>query len=56
MQIMNGFDFNAAAGVRKAQIQGLAGLAFIERSENVVLLVYSQPIPSTPKPATIITI
>ena len=32
------FDFEAAAGVPKARIQELAGLAFIERRENVIFL------------------
>src|SRR6185312_3862515 len=38
IKTLDGFDFNAATGVPKAQIQELASLAFIERSENVVLL------------------
>src|SRR5690606_7781995 len=32
------FDFEAAAGVPKARIQELAGLAFIERRENIIFL------------------
>ena len=32
------FDFEAAAGVPKARIDELAGLAFVERRENVILL------------------
>ena len=32
------FDFEAAPGVPKARIQELAGLAFIERRENVIFL------------------
>lgn len=32
------FDFAAAPGVPKARLQELAGLAFIERRENVILL------------------
>ena len=32
------FDFDAAPGVPKARIQELAGLAFIERRENVIFL------------------
>ena len=32
------FDFKAAEGVPKARMQELAGLAFIERRENVILL------------------
>jgi len=38
IKTLEGFDFNAATGVSKAQIQELASLAFIERAENVVLL------------------
>lgn len=32
------FDFEAAPGVPKARIQELAGLAFVERRENVIFL------------------
>lgn len=32
------FDFEAAPGVPKARLQELAGLAFVERRENVILL------------------
>jgi DNA replication protein DnaC len=32
------FDFGFAIGARKAQIQELASLSFVERCENVVLL------------------
>lgn len=32
------FDFEVAAGVPKARIQELAGMAFIERRENVIFL------------------
>ena len=32
------FDFGFASGVSKAQVMDLAGLAFLERQENVVLL------------------
>lgn len=32
------FDFEAAPGMPKARIQELAGLAFIERRENVIFL------------------
>jgi DNA replication protein DnaC len=32
------FDFKVAAGVPKARLQELAGLAFIERRENVIFL------------------
>lgn len=38
IKTLDGFDFAAATGVPKAQVQELASLAFIERSENVVLL------------------
>jgi DNA replication protein DnaC len=38
IKTLDGFDFDAATGVPKAQIQELASLAFIERSQNVVLL------------------
>jgi len=38
IKTLDGFDFALASGVPKAQIQELASLAFIERSENVVLL------------------
>src|SRR5690606_39176350 len=32
------FDFEAAPGAPKARLQELAGLAFVERRENVILL------------------
>lgn len=32
------FDFNFASGAPRAQLQELAGLAFVERQENIVLL------------------
>lgn len=32
------FDLNFASGAPKAQLQVLAGLAFVERQENIVLL------------------
>ncbi|MGE0337257.1 MAG: IS21-like element helper ATPase IstB [Gammaproteobacteria bacterium] len=32
------FDFEAAPGVPKARVQELAGLAFVDRRENVILL------------------
>ena len=32
------FDFEAAPGAPKARLQELAGVAFIERRENVILL------------------
>lgn len=38
IKTLDGFDFSAATGVPKAQVQELASLTFIERSENVVLL------------------
>jgi DNA replication protein DnaC len=38
IKTLDGFDFGAATGVPRAQIKELANLAFIERSENVVLL------------------
>lgn len=38
IKTLDSFDFTAASGVPKAQVQELASLAFIERSENVVLL------------------
>lgn len=38
IETLEGFDFVAAAGVPKAQVQELASLGFIERHENVVLL------------------
>jgi DNA replication protein DnaC len=36
--ILDSFDFAVSSGVPKAQVQELASLAFIERSEHVVLL------------------
>jgi DNA replication protein DnaC len=38
VKTLDQFDFEAAAGVPKARIQELAGLAFIERRENVIFL------------------
>ena len=38
IKTLDSFDFTAASGVPKPQVQELASLAFIERSENVVLL------------------
>lgn len=38
IKTLDGFDFAAASGVPRAQIQELGSLAFIERNENVVLL------------------
>jgi DNA replication protein DnaC len=38
IKTLDGFDFGFATGVPRAQIHELAGLAFIERAENVVFL------------------
>ena len=38
IKTLDGFSFDVATGVPKAQVQELANLAFIERNENVVLL------------------
>lgn len=38
VKTLDGFDFGFAAGAPRQQIQELAGLAFVERAENVVLL------------------
>lgn len=38
IKTLDGFDFNTATGMPRAQVQELASLAFIERSQNVVLL------------------
>ncbi|NDY84503.1 AAA family ATPase [Orrella sp. NBD-18] len=38
IKTLDSFDFSAASGVPRAQILELASLAFIERSENIVLL------------------
>jgi DNA replication protein DnaC len=38
IKTLDGFDFGFAAGVPRPQIHELAGLAFIERAENVVFL------------------
>jgi DNA replication protein DnaC len=38
IKTLDGFDFGFATGVSRAQIHELAGLAFIERAENVVFL------------------
>ena len=35
------FDYSFAAGVNRSQIDELAGLAFVERNENVVLVGHS---------------
>jgi DNA replication protein DnaC len=38
VKTLDGFDFGFATGVLRQQIHELAGLAFIERAENVVFL------------------
>ena len=38
IKTLEGFSFEFAKGVKKSQIEELAGLGFIERRENVVLL------------------
>jgi len=38
IKTLDDFDFEFAAGVPKTQVQALASLSFIERSENIVLL------------------
>jgi DNA replication protein DnaC len=38
IKTLDGFDFGFATGVPRPQIHELAGLAFIERAENVVFL------------------
>lgn len=38
IKTLDEFDYEFAAGVPKATLQELAGLAFIERNENVVLV------------------
>ncbi len=38
VKTLDGYDFEFAAGVPRQQIQQLAGLGFVERTENVVLL------------------
>jgi DNA replication protein DnaC len=38
VKTLDQFDFEATAGVPKARIDELAGLAFVERRENVILL------------------
>jgi DNA replication protein DnaC len=38
IKTLDGFDFGFATGVPRQQIHELAGLAFIERAENVVFL------------------
>ena len=44
-ELLVGFDFGFATGVPRPQIHELAGLAFIERAENVVFLGPSAPAP-----------
>lgn len=38
VKTLDEFDFKVAAGVPKARLQELAGLAFVERRENVIFL------------------
>ena len=38
VKTLDGFDFGFATGVPRQQIHELAGLAFIERAENIVFL------------------
>ncbi len=38
LKTIDGYDFGFATGAPRAQITELAGLAFVERAENVVLL------------------
>lgn len=38
VKTLEGFDFEAAPGVPKARLQERAGLAFVERRENVFFL------------------
>ena len=38
IKTLEDFDFTFAAGVKKSQIDELAGLGFVERHENVVLV------------------
>jgi DNA replication protein DnaC len=38
IKTLDDFDYNFAAGVKKSQVDELAGLGFIERNENVVLV------------------
>jgi DNA replication protein DnaC len=38
LKTLDGYDFEFAAGAPRQQIQQLAGLGFVERTENVVLL------------------
>ena len=38
IKTLEGYDFNYASGVPKAQLYELGGLGFIERSENIVLI------------------
>lgn len=38
LKTLEQYDFNFSAGVPKAAIQELAGLAFVERAENIVLI------------------
>ena len=43
VKTLDGFDFGFATGVPRQQIHELAGLAFIERAENIVFLGPSAP-------------
>ena len=38
IKTLDGFDFAAASGVPRSQVQELASLTFLERNENIVLL------------------
>lgn len=38
IKTLEDFDYDFAAGVKRSQIDELAGLGFVERSENVVLV------------------
>jgi DNA replication protein DnaC len=44
VKTLDGFDFGFATGVPRQQIHELAGLAFIERAENIVFLGPSGPV------------
>jgi DNA replication protein DnaC len=48
IKTLDGFDFGFATGVPRPQIHELAGLAFIERAENVVFLGPSDPASQCP--------
>lgn len=38
VKTLDGYDFESATGTPRQQVMGLAGLGFIERAENVILL------------------